>query len=883
MIPEIAPYNNYTGDGSTTQFDFDFYIEDASQLVVQKTKSDGEIVTLTKDTDYSIHEVGNTSGSYITFPIEGSSYSKLASDEVISLMLTLPISQESEYGTSSELDLKSLEYSLDYLTRICQIQNRQLTRAIKVQEGSNITTDELAVDLTTVADIRNDISTVAGISGDVTAVKNNATNISTVAGSIDNVNAVGGSIANVNAVKADLTNVDTVAGSIANVNAVGADIANVNAVAADLTNIDAVKADLTNIDAVNSNKTNIDTVAGIASDVSTVAGISADVTAVKNNATNINSVAGDLTSIAAVAADLTNIDAASSNAALAKNWANKTDGTVDGSEYSAKYYAQQAAQGQVQANWAETDTTSKAYINNKPTIPDAQIQSDWSQSDNTKKDFIKNKPDLSTKQDTLVSGTNIKTINNNSILGSGNLDIDALPSQTGNADKFLKTDGTNASWATVEAGANKDLQNLTTLGNARLQYAPFAINAGTVLNGKNNTLTYSGSEITCDPCTITTCDGRTKIFNTSTTLDCSTQADGNYSIFKNAENGALSLVSGFSMSNTIPINVNITGTLTNNNGVLSGFSENNYASLPNVFSPNSNSWEIVSKIKTKSDFSVAQIICHCLGLGQLNIAFIINTSAKLTIHASSNGTSWDILTGETGTTTLTANTEYYVKYAFNGSAYSAYLSTDNSTWTTEITYTSSTPIASSYGLMFGSDGTNGRPIASIDLNETYINIDGERWWTGLKQNYLNTSTTPANLYINGSQNNDFVKIGECAISAGAVTAIKNNAFNENGYTGSSIGMPSDTYKDLTLGANGSSYTAPANGWFVLRRAVTASGDRVILTSGNLIVRSDAYGASGNVGAYIPVYKGNKVVIYYVGGTELYFRFVYAKGSESEAL
>lgn len=52
-----------------------------------------------------------------------------------------------------------------------------------------------------------------------------------------------------------------------------------------------------------------------------------------------------------------------------------------------------------------------------------------------------------TVQETLVSGTNIKTINNTSILGSGNLDIDALPSQTGNAGKVLTTDGTSASWA----------------------------------------------------------------------------------------------------------------------------------------------------------------------------------------------------------------------------------------------------------------------------------------------------------------------------------------------------------------------------------------------------------------------------------------------------
>ena len=58
---------------------------------------------------------------------------------------------------------------------------------------------------------------------------------------------------------------------------------------------------------------------------------------------------------------------------------------------------------------------------------------------------------LSDKQDTLVSGTNIKTVNNTSLLGSGDITIDSLPSQTGNSGKFLTTDGTDASWATVDA------------------------------------------------------------------------------------------------------------------------------------------------------------------------------------------------------------------------------------------------------------------------------------------------------------------------------------------------------------------------------------------------------------------------------------------------
>lgn len=50
------------------------------------------------------------------------------------------------------------------------------------------------------------------------------------------------------------------------------------------------------------------------------------------------------------------------------------------------------------------------------------------------------------KQDKLVSGTNIKTINGESVLGSGNLAVNGLPDQTGQTGKVLTTDGTDASW-----------------------------------------------------------------------------------------------------------------------------------------------------------------------------------------------------------------------------------------------------------------------------------------------------------------------------------------------------------------------------------------------------------------------------------------------------
>ena len=151
MIPEIIPVKNYSGNGTTTKFDFDFYIENENQLVVYHTDKDGQQTELEFGKDYTINEVGQENGSYITFPIVGSSYDILQGEssygvgdaEKISICLHLPISQETEYGTSDKLDQKSLEYSLDYLTRLIQILNRQMERSVKVPEGAGQTADDL--------------------------------------------------------------------------------------------------------------------------------------------------------------------------------------------------------------------------------------------------------------------------------------------------------------------------------------------------------------------------------------------------------------------------------------------------------------------------------------------------------------------------------------------------------------------------------------------------------------------------------------------------------------------------------------------------------------------------------------------------------------------
>ena len=142
-VSKIDPVNNYAGNSSTTTFDFDFLIENEDELLVQHTNSLGVQTTLTLGIDYTINETGNVNGSYITFPIAGSSYSILAADEVISLTTNLDIEQPREYKNSSKLNFATLEWSFDYITRLIQQIARQVARSVKVQEGSSQTADQL--------------------------------------------------------------------------------------------------------------------------------------------------------------------------------------------------------------------------------------------------------------------------------------------------------------------------------------------------------------------------------------------------------------------------------------------------------------------------------------------------------------------------------------------------------------------------------------------------------------------------------------------------------------------------------------------------------------------------------------------------------------------
>ena len=147
-VSDKEPVYTYSGNGLNKIFEFDCLINSGNELIVQHTGVNGVQNTLILNTDYSINEIQNENGSYITFPLVSSTYSILSSAEKITLSLDLSFIQEVEYSKSGGLSLLALENSLDYLTRMAQILRRKIERCVKVKEGSGVDPDNLISSIT---------------------------------------------------------------------------------------------------------------------------------------------------------------------------------------------------------------------------------------------------------------------------------------------------------------------------------------------------------------------------------------------------------------------------------------------------------------------------------------------------------------------------------------------------------------------------------------------------------------------------------------------------------------------------------------------------------------------------------------------------------------
>ena len=102
-------------------------------------------------------------------------------------------------------------------------------------------------------------------------------------------------------------------------------------------------------------------------------------------------------------------------------------------------------------------------------------------------------------------------------------------------------------------------------------------------------------------------------------------------------------------------------------------------------------------------------------------------------------------------------------------------------------------------------------------------------------------------------------------------------------------MPSNDYDDLTLGASGTEYTAPSDGWVYIRGKASATYQYIAIIKDPSVAAYEAsvmwaVSNSSDLYANAPLKKGDKFKVNYtMGGTSEndYFRFYYAEGSKSE--
>lgn len=129
-------------------------------------------------------------------------------------------------------------------------------------------------------------------------------------------------------------------------------------------------------------------------------------------------------------------------------------------------------------------------------------------------------------------------------------------------------------------------------------------------------------------------------------------------------------------------------------------------------------------------------------------------------------------------------------------------------------------------------------------------------------------------------------VGETVQNANLIDAGRMAEFYATKQFATSASLPSHDYVELTIGAPGSTYTAPANGWYELSGIPTHStNNNIVLLNTNTKVATQVQGITTGyaVAQFIPCTKGNIIEVNYTNysftakGRGL--RFIYAQGSQ----
>lgn len=271
------------------------------------------------------------------------------------------------------------------------------------------------------------------------------------------------------------------------------------------------------------------------------------------------------------------------------------------------------------------------------------------------------------------------------------------------------------------------------------------------------------------------------------------------------------------------------GDLTISDNILSNFSTTNYALANTPFSPESLTWEMNFLVTTGDDVTTRQEICS-------------NDNNFVEVQVEKSHFSLEINRSNVtlGTYTVLPNTKYYVKLKYTGTQYILSYSLNGTSFTDDITMTSSVAYAGEPYIYLGKDfNNNSEPwLGTIDLSGCNIIVGENKIWEGIltsNDNVYPTIKHPAVIidsFVNGYggydvySNKKCVQWGYTTFNAGGTTVNYYKKFRDKKYNlitniytgatntyGQTINVSNFTQSGFTAHGGNTSGTQNKDGWW----------------------------------------------------------------------
>ncbi len=176
---EINKSGPYDGNGSATDFEFDFKISEPAHLLVLHTNGEGTETQLSGDA-YQVTQDEDGTG-HIILP------SPLPTGEKITLLLNPPFTQLSDLPNQGAWNPKIVESALDKLTSCLLKLREEVSRSVKIKASNDLADlDDLLADIERLADASDGVKALAGVKAKLVECADNIASIQTATTSATN-------------------------------------------------------------------------------------------------------------------------------------------------------------------------------------------------------------------------------------------------------------------------------------------------------------------------------------------------------------------------------------------------------------------------------------------------------------------------------------------------------------------------------------------------------------------------------------------------------------------------------------------------------------------------------------------------------------------------